>query len=254
MGDGPIDHPVAPPAEGLPLGPPDLLRGGPQLIPRPPDWQLGADPPWAGLGHIARAVTIDQVRAAFDDWNGPRALPRVVGEGDQAEQPSAVLAPIYDLGGSAHILLTRRSWNLRSHRGEVSFPGGRREPTDPDLVATALRETREEVGIEPAEVEVIGQLDPLMTVSSRAFIATFVGLLRARPTVVPDPREVEEVRHVALSELLSDGVYHQEIWRRDGREMPLHFFELHGDTVWGATATMLHQILARITGTAGQPN
>lgn len=210
---------------------------------------MGADPPWAGLGPIERTISLDQVRTAFDDWTGPRALPRVVGEGGQAERSSAVLAPIYDLGGSAHILLTRRSWNLRSHRGEVSFPGGRAEPSDPDLVATALRETQEEVGIDPAEVEVIGQLDPLMTVSSRSFIATFVGVLGAPPRVVPDPREVEEVRHVALSELLSDGVYHQEIWRRDGLEMPLHFFELHGDTVWGATATMLHQILSRITGT-----
>ena len=252
MGDGPYDHPVAPPAEGLPLGPPDLLRGGPQLIPRPPDWRPGAAPPWERLPHSLRVPTVAQVRVAFDGWRGPRAVPKVESADGEPERSSAVLAPLYDDGGVAHILLTRRSWNLRAHRGEISFPGGRAEPTDPDLVATALRETNEEVGIEPGQIEVIGQLDPLMTVSSRSFIAPFVGLLRGRPEVVPDPREVEEVRHVALAELLSDGVYHQEIWRRDGREMPLHFFELHGDTVWGATASMLHQLLILITGTGAR--
>lgn len=149
------------------------------------------------------------------------------------------------------MILTRRSWNLRAHRGEVSFPGGRSEPYDADLVATALRETHEEVGIEPHAVEVIAQLAPLSTVSSRSFIAPYVGVLEGRPELRPDPREVEEIRAVTLAELLSDGVYHQELWRREGREVPLHFFELPGDTVWGATATMLHQLLSLVTGTSG---
>lgn len=163
---------------------------------------------------------------------------------------SAVLAPIYEEDGLAHVILTRRSWNLRAHRGEISFPGGRSEPYDADLVATALRETHEEVGIEPSVVEVVGQLPPLMTLSS-AFIAPFVGVLRELPEMKPDPREVEEIREVPLSLLLADGVYHQEIWPREGAEVPLHFFELPGDTVWGATASMLFQLLTRITGTAG---
>lgn len=160
-----------------------------------------------------------------------------------------MLAAIYEHHGEPHVLLTRRSWNLRAHRGEVSFPGGRSEPQDEDLVATALRETHEEVGIAPAAVDVIGQLDPLSTVSSRSFIAPFVGLLPGVPDVVADPREVEEVRHVALAELMSDEVYREEIWRRDGLERSLYFFELHGDTVWGATASMLRDLLCLVTGT-----
>lgn len=248
MGDGPLDHPVAPPAEGIPLGPPDLLRGSPQLIPRPAEWWLGEPPPWTNLPTSARHPTLDQVRSVFGEWRGPRYLPTKGTGGVGAA--SAVLAPLYEEGGEAHVIVTRRSWNLRAHRGEISFPGGRSEPYDADLVATALRETHEEVGIEPSEVEVVGQLPPLMTLSS-SYIAPFVGILAGRPEVVPDPREVEEVRYVALADLLADGVYHQEIWRREGREVPLHFFELPGDTVWGATASMLVQLLSLVTGTAG---
>jgi 8-oxo-dGTP pyrophosphatase MutT (NUDIX family) len=151
------------------------------------------------------------------------------------------------------VLLTRRSWSLRSHSGEISFPGGRAEPFDADLSATALRESAEEVGIDPASVEIIGQLDPLATVSSRSLIMPYVGILPGFPDLVPDPREVEEIRHVALSELLSDGVYREERWRRDGIERPIWFFELHGDTVWGATASMLRQLLCAVTGTVHVP-
>jgi 8-oxo-dGTP pyrophosphatase MutT (NUDIX family) len=151
------------------------------------------------------------------------------------------------------VLLTRRSWSLRAHGGEVSFPGGRSEPDDVDLVATALRESAEEVGIDPSAVAIIGRLDPLMTVSSRSLIMPYVGILSGLPDLEPDPREVEEIRHVALSELLTDGVYREERWGPADAERPIWFFELHGDTVWGATASMLRQLLCFITGTRHVP-
>jgi 8-oxo-dGTP pyrophosphatase MutT (NUDIX family) len=251
VGDGPDDHPVAPPAQGMPLGPPDLIRGGPQLIPRPVDWRPGAPPPWAGLPDDVRRPDLGAVRAAVRSAPPPtEQVPApLLPSAGPPERSSAVLAAIYDHLGEPHVLLTRRSWTLRAHRGEVSFPGGRSEPHDADLIATALRETSEEVGIDPTTVEIVGQLDPLVTVSSRSFIAPYVGILPGLPAVRPDPREVEEVRHVALSELLSDGVYREEIWRREGFERPLYFFELHGDTVWGATASMLRQLLCIVTRT-----
>jgi 8-oxo-dGTP pyrophosphatase MutT (NUDIX family) len=250
----PYDHPVAPPAEGIPVGPPDLIRGGPQLIPRPPDWRMGDPAPWASLPSEGRRPTLDTVRSALAGTHRPDDDPAAtLGLSGLPDRASAVLAALYDHDGEPHVLLTRRSWDLRSHRGEVSFPGGRAEPFDADLVATALRETEEEVGIDPASVEIVGRLQPLVTVSSRSFIAPYVGLLPGRPEVTPDPREVEEVRHVALSELLSDEVYHEEIWRRDGVERRLWFFDLHGDTVWGATASMLYQLLCVVTATATEP-
>lgn len=254
LGDEPIDQPVAPPAPGVPLGPPDVVRGGPQVIPRPADWRHGAPAPWAGLppdlrhpdlGHIRRAVAAGPVRPV-------RLAP---GELDgSARRSSAVLAALYDLHDEPHVLLTRRSWDLRSHRGEVSFPGGGAEPTDPDLVATALREAEEEVGLPPTAVEVVGELDHLQTVSSDAVIVPYVGILRARPPLRPDPREVEEIRDVPVAELLADGVFREELWTHGGVDRAIWFFELHGDTVWGATAAMLRDLLCRITGVDPAPS
>jgi 8-oxo-dGTP pyrophosphatase MutT (NUDIX family) len=253
VGGGPDDHPVAPPAAGLPLGPPDLIRGGPQRIPRPPDWRTGDPAPWAHLGGPERTPSLDEVRASLADTLRTEPPPDSLAGGYQPERSSAVLVALYDHDGEPHVLLTRRSWSLRAHRGEISFPGGRAEPGDPDLVATALRESAEEVGIVPATVEIIGRLDPLATVSSRSMIVPYVGILPGLPDVEPDPREVEEIRHVALSELLGDGVYREERWHRDGLERPIWFFELHGDTVWGATASMLRQLLCFVTGTEHVP-
>lgn len=250
------DHPVAPPAEGFPLGPPDLVRGGPQVIPRPADWRPGAPAPWAQLPASERTPDLDHVRRALAAAPAPAPPPDHLVAAVDPQRSSAVLALLTDDDGGPHVLLTRRSWDLRSHRGEVSFPGGRYEDHDPDLAHTALRETEEEVGIAPAAVKIIGRLDELATISSRSVIVPYVGVVSGRPELRLDPREVEAARYVTLAELLSDGVYREEIWRREGVERPLWFFELHGDTVWGATASMLRQLLCLVTGTraSGSPS
>jgi hypothetical protein len=96
-------------------------------------------------------------------------------------------------------------------------------------------------------VEILGQLSPLSTYSSRASITPFVGVLPARPKLTANPAEVERAFDVSLAELVSDGVYHEEVWDLPGvgwREM--NFFELVGDTVWGATARMLVELLAML--------
>jgi 8-oxo-dGTP pyrophosphatase MutT (NUDIX family) len=135
---------------------------------------------------------------------------------------------------------------MRSHTGEVSFPGGRLEDGEAPAAA-ALREASEEVGVNPAVVEILGQLTPLATFSSRASITPFVAVLPGRPTLTANPAEVERAFDVSLAELVADGVYHQELWKLPGvgwREM--NFFELIGDTVWGATARMLVELLGLI--------
>jgi len=163
---------------------------------------------------------------------------------------SAVLIPLYADRDEPHVILTRRAAHLRTHSREVAFPGGGREPGDAGLWETALRETREEIGLDPAAATRIGELDPFFTVGSDSLVHSYVAELPAgRPAGLrPEPAEVEKILHVPLSELLVPGVYRQELWPRDGSMRPINFFEIPGDTIWGATAAILRQLLVIATG------
>lgn len=219
-------------------------RGGPQRIPRPADARAGAPAPWLANDDAVTAPTLDQVRRALAGA-GPPQRAEAEAEGARA---SAVLVPLYEHEGSVWVVLTRRAAHLRSHQGEVSFPGGGREGDEP-LVTTALREAEEEIALPRETVEVVGELDHLATVTSGSFIVPYVGFLPGRPEgLVANPDEVEHILHVPLAELLAEEVYREELWSFAGAERPIFFFELHGDTVWGATASMLRRLLALVLG------
>ena len=160
---------------------------------------------------------------------------------------AAVLVPLFEEDGAAWVVLTRRSSHLRNHRGDVAFPGGRQDPGE-DLMGAALREAREEVGLAPDRVEVIGELDRLTTVSSGFEVAPFVGVLPGRPVLHPNLAEIARVFDVVLDELLDEGVYREETWELPWGEREVSFFELEGETVWGATARILRQLLVLVTG------
>ena len=164
---------------------------------------------------------------------------------------SAVLCLLYEEDGLAQAVLTRRARGMRHHSHEVAFPGGRKDETDPDLWATAVREAEEEVALDASTIEKVGALDSFVTVGSRTRVTPYVAVTDRRPDLVPSPDEVEEIRHVALAELLLPEVWREEIWplRHFGRPRAITFFELEGDTVWGATGAMLRQLLALTTGT-----
>jgi 8-oxo-dGTP pyrophosphatase MutT (NUDIX family) len=166
------------------------------------------------------------------------------------QHPSAVLVPLYEHDGEPYVVLTRRAWHLRNHQGEVCFPGGRLEPDETTLDA-ALREAAEETALDPGLVEVVGELDHLVTFSSGASIAPVVGIVAGRPELAPYPGEVDAVLHVPVAELLDPEVYREELWDWEGIARPLWFFELVGDTVWGATAAILRNLLALSTGVRG---
>jgi 8-oxo-dGTP pyrophosphatase MutT (NUDIX family) len=219
-------------------------RGGAQFIPRPGSSRSGQPAPWEGVDPTAIDLGLDAIRKALAGADPPRPS-RLEGTGVRA---SAVLAPLYEVDGEACVVLTRRAQHLRSHRGEVSFPGGGQEG-DEDLRTTALRESFEETGMDPASVEIIGELDHLETVTSRSFITPFVGALPGRPELAPNPAEVEKILHVPLRELLDPTVFREERWGLPPLDRPIFFFEIVGDTIWGATAFMLRNFLALITGT-----
>lgn len=187
---------------------------------------------------------MDRIRGALAASDPP--LPSSLeGTGVRA---SAVLAPLYAEDDAVRVVLTRRAQHLRSHRGEVSFPGGGQDPGE-DLRTTALREAKEEIDLDPSSVEIIGELDHLETVTSRSYITPYVGALPARPALVASPSEVDKILHVGLRDLLAPGVFREERWGLPPLDRSIYFFEIVGDTIWGATAFMLRNLLALLTGT-----
>jgi 8-oxo-dGTP pyrophosphatase MutT (NUDIX family) len=165
----------------------------------------------------------------------------------QERREAAVLVPLFEEDGETRVVLTRRASTLRSHRSEVAFPGGRAEPGEP-LRAAALREAFEEVALEPGLVEIIASLGSLTTVSSGARVTPFVGVLSERPHLRASATEVERVFDISLAELLVYGVHRIEHWGVGPSAREIHFFDLPGDIVWGATARILTELLTRIVG------
>ncbi|MEZ5376383.1 MAG: CoA pyrophosphatase [Acidimicrobiales bacterium] len=201
---------------------------------------MGAAAPWAGRPLPESVAEVAEIVARSRPHR-----PRV--EAVDGRPPSAVLVPFRDGVDGPELLFTRRAWHLRSHKGEVCFPGGRLEPGDPDLATTALRETHEEIDLPPSSVRLVGELDRLTTVSSPSFIVPFVGLIDGEPTLTPATNEVDGILRISLRELADPVIFREELWTRDGNEMAIYFFELVGDTLWGATARMVHNLLRLVT-------
>ncbi|MBN39563.1 MAG: coenzyme A pyrophosphatase [Acidimicrobiaceae bacterium] len=216
----------------------EIGRGGSQKIPRPESWHLGAPAPWEGIER--RAFTLESLESAISGYNS-----RTLTDETKEQRRSAVLIPIYcSAQDELHVILTRRSAMMKHHTHEVSFPGGNQEPEDQDLWATAIREAHEEIGLNPELPRFVGTLDSFVTVGSNSLVTPFVGILDTVPALEADPIEVEEIIDVPLAELLNPDIYREEIWQwQDGKSRPVFFFELIGDTVWGATASMLRQFL-----------
>ena len=225
-------------------------RGGPQLIPRPPSAKPGDPAPWAHIPASDRHIDLERVVRAMRAAGPPKPSPW---EPPIGANRAAVLVPLFDDGGSAWVVLTRRAQHLRSHKGEVAFPGGRQDPGE-SLVEAALREAREEIALETDGVEIVGELDHLATVSSNSSVVPFVGVLPGRPAgFTPNPDEVEAVITVTLDELVRDDVFRTELWTWQEAtglvgDRPVHFFDLYGDTIWGATGRMLVNLLSIALG------
>jgi 8-oxo-dGTP pyrophosphatase MutT (NUDIX family) len=162
---------------------------------------------------------------------------------DPRYRRAAVLIPLFKKDGEYHILFTRRTNRVEHHKGQISFPGGRQDKKDRDLLATALREAREEMGIEEKDVHILGELDDICTVSSDFCISPFVALLPYPYPFKVNHQEIEEVLEVPLSGLMDDRRFRQEIFDKDGQRFPVYFYQHRDHTIWGATARILKQLL-----------
>jgi 8-oxo-dGTP pyrophosphatase MutT (NUDIX family) len=219
---------------------------------------VGEPAPWSALSRAERALTVAQVRERLADLPPARPVtshPFREGEAlDPNTRDAAVLLPLFPEDGEARIVLTKRPEHLPTHQGEIAFPGGKIDPAvDAGAADAALREAEEEIALPRAAVEIVAELDHIPSVGGPFVIAPFVGIVAARPALVPAPGEVERVFDVALSELLDDGVHREERWDMFGANRAMHFFDLEDETVWGATARILAAFLARLTGVELQP-
>jgi len=151
---------------------------------------------------------------------------------------AAVLLPIVDRG-EPMILFTKRTDRVGSHKGQISFPGGVVEPSDPTFLDAALRECEEEIGMPRASVEPLGTLDDTETVATSFVITPFVGLVRRPVAWRPDGEETERVIEVPYAALVEEGSFRVEMVERDGITRPVYYFDYEGDTIWGATARIL---------------
>jgi 8-oxo-dGTP pyrophosphatase MutT (NUDIX family) len=160
---------------------------------------------------------------------------------------AAVLVPIVDRG-EPFLVFAKRTDRVGTHRGQISFPGGRVDPSDAGFLEAALRESEEEIGLPRAAVEPLGALDDTETVATQFIITPFVGIVRAPVAWQPDGHEIEKVIEVplaALRDLANLRVEHRE---RDGVLHEVLFWDYQGETIWGATARILKQYLDVLDG------
>jgi 8-oxo-dGTP pyrophosphatase MutT (NUDIX family) len=157
---------------------------------------------------------------------------------------AAVLVPLYLDRGVLHAVFTKRRDDLKRHAGEISFPGGRQDFPDEDLRTTALREAQEEIGLAPADVELVGALEPVGTFVTNYKIHPFVGVIRAGHPWTLQPTEVEEVLELSLPDLIA-GFESKRLLKR-GVPIKTPTYTVGRHFVWGATARIVEHLLGRI--------
>lgn len=160
--------------------------------------------------------------------------------------PAAVLLPLYRVNGDMCVVLQKRSDTVEHHKGEISFPGGMVDAADSSLLETALREADEEMGIDPADVDVLGRLDDTPTISG-FMISTYVGVLPSPYEFTPSEREVAEVVTAPLSALYDANARRSEARLKEGAVHTMPVFAHDGHVIFGATARILDQFLS-LTG------
>ncbi len=162
--------------------------------------------------------------------------------------PAAVLMPLYQKEGEYHILFTKRTEKVEHHKGQICFTGGTLHTEDRSLVATALRETFEEIGIRPEDVEILGELDDMVTLTSNFLITPFVALIPYPHEFAVSTDEVEDLIEVPIPALLDKRCYREEFHIHEGRPYWGCIYRYKDNVIWGATARILKQFLDLVFG------
>jgi 8-oxo-dGTP pyrophosphatase MutT (NUDIX family) len=214
-----------------------IRAGGDQRIQRPADVWVRPTNPFAQVNHSSLRSTPELLGRLQRFANAVEQTPPPAGS-----RASAVLVPIFDGPSGPEVVLTRRSQVLTSHKGEVSFPGGRVDAGE-TFIQAAIREAYEEINLEPSHVQVIGEMNSLSTYVSNSHIVPVLAYLETPPSMTAVNAEVDRVFSVALTELVRDDTYVEEHWGTPPNQHQIHFFHLDDETVWGATGKMLHQLI-----------
>ena len=179
---------------------------------------------------------IEQIRSRLSGHQ-----PQKLHERHDERARAAVLVPLI-AGNETRILFTERSGALDAHGGEVAFPGGREDETDPDLVFTALRENEEEVGIRPAEVEIIGELRPFIS-KFGLHVTPLVGVISSNPDYRPNPDEIASLFEVPLDFFRQVQPIRVDSIARHGESHDVAVYDYDGYEIWGLTAMILAEFL-----------
>lgn len=158
---------------------------------------------------------------------------------------AAVLVPLFWNDGEPHVVFTKRSTKVPHHKGQISFPGGSIDASDPDAFAAAVRETHEEIGVPGSEVRLLGRLDDIITITH--FVVTpFVAEIPRGITFTPNDFEIDEIFDVALRELANPAYLREDLVEFENRPYPIYYFQHKGHNIWGATGKILRQMLAAL--------
>jgi 8-oxo-dGTP pyrophosphatase MutT (NUDIX family) len=190
------------------------------------------------MGSQSEGGLADQIRRALDP---PDANLQTEVHG---ATKAAVLVPLYVDGDALHAVFTKRREDLRRHPGEISFPGGRQDEGDADLIHTAQREAHEEIGLPPEAVEILGSLPPTPTIATGYAVYPFVGMLEPGREWTLSAREVAQVLELTIRELRK-GFGRRLIVRR-GLPFWTNTYQVGDHLIWGATARILGDLLERI--------
>jgi len=186
---------------------------------------------YSSLSEALSAVLLDPIEATALQVHG--------------RTKAAVLVALYVDGGDVHAVFTRRRHDLRSHAGEISFPGGRRDEDEDDLRVTALREAEEEIGLPREHVRIVGALTPTPTVATNYAIYPFVGLIEPGLTWTPSAQEVDQVLELRLTDLRAAHARRRLLHR--GIPFRSDVYSVgEGLVIWGATARIVGDLLARV--------